>query len=120
MSLAVCVSSGIARRDHVGEYYALLATAGGGMVFFVAPANLMTLFLGLEWFSIALYILCALDTTGDVARGRAQVPDRRQLRLGDAALRLRARLRLDRRARLRKIAARRARRDDALSSRASR
>ena len=25
------------------------------------PANLMTLFLGLEWFSIALYILCAID-----------------------------------------------------------
>ena len=26
------------------------------------PANLMTLFLGLEWFSIALYIMCAIDT----------------------------------------------------------
>jgi len=32
------------------------------MVFFVGASNLMTLFLGLEWFSIALYILCALDT----------------------------------------------------------
>jgi NADH-quinone oxidoreductase subunit N len=50
------------RRDHVGEYYALLAAAGGGMAFFVSAGNLMTLFLGLEWFSIALYILCALDT----------------------------------------------------------
>jgi NADH-quinone oxidoreductase subunit N len=59
---AVLVSFGDRRRDHVGEYYALLAAAGGGMVFFVSAGNLMTLFLGLEWFSIALYILVALDT----------------------------------------------------------
>ena len=32
------------------------------MVFFVTASNLMTLFLGLEWFSIALYVLCAMDT----------------------------------------------------------
>ena len=56
------VSWGEKRRDHAGEYYALLAAAGAGMVFFVTAGNLMTLFLGLEWFSIALYILCALDT----------------------------------------------------------
>ncbi len=31
------------------------------MAFFVGAANLMTLFLSLEWFSIALYILCAID-----------------------------------------------------------
>ena len=49
------------REDHVGEYYALLAAAGAGMVFFVAGNNLITLFLGLEWFSICLYILCAID-----------------------------------------------------------
>ena len=30
-------------------------------MFFVQANNLMTLFLGLEWFSIALYVLCALD-----------------------------------------------------------
>jgi NADH-quinone oxidoreductase subunit N len=48
-------------RAHVAEYYALLAAAGAGMVFFVSAANLMTLFLGLEWFSICLYILCAID-----------------------------------------------------------
>jgi len=47
--------------DHIGEYYALLATAGAGMCFFVQAENLMTLFLGLEWFSICLYILCAID-----------------------------------------------------------
>ena len=61
-ALTVLVSWGERRRDHAGEYYALLAAAGAGMVFFVTSSNLMTLFLGLEWFSIALYILCALDT----------------------------------------------------------
>jgi NADH-quinone oxidoreductase subunit N len=61
-ALSVLVSWGEARRDNGGEYYALLAAAGAGMVFFVTASNLMTLFLGLEWFSIALYILCALDT----------------------------------------------------------
>jgi NADH-quinone oxidoreductase subunit N len=50
------------RRDNHGEYYALLTAAGAGMVFFVGAENLMTLFLGLEWFSLCLYILCALDT----------------------------------------------------------
>ena len=49
------------RKEHVGEYYALLAAAGGGMVFLVQASNLMTLFLGLEWFSICLYILCAIE-----------------------------------------------------------
>ena len=47
--------------DHIAEYYALLATAGAGMVFLASASNLMTLFLGLEWFSICLYILCAID-----------------------------------------------------------
>jgi NADH-quinone oxidoreductase subunit N len=59
---AVLAAWGDRRRDHVGEYYALLTAAGGGMIFFVSAGNLMTLFLGLEWFSIALYILVALDT----------------------------------------------------------
>jgi NADH-quinone oxidoreductase subunit N len=49
------------RDDHIGEYYALLAAAGGGMCFLAQADNLMTLFLGLEWFSICLYILCAID-----------------------------------------------------------
>ena len=45
---------------HATEYYALLATAASGMAFFVAANNLMTLFLGLEWFSLSLYVLCAI------------------------------------------------------------
>ncbi len=61
-ALTVLLSWGERRRDHAGEYYALLTAAAAGMAFFVTAGNLMTLFLGLEWFSIALYVLCALDT----------------------------------------------------------
>jgi NADH-quinone oxidoreductase subunit N len=46
--------------EHAGEYYALLATAAAGMAFFVQAENLMLLFLGLEWFSISLYVMCAI------------------------------------------------------------
>ncbi len=59
--IAVAVSYGDRLRNHVAEFYALLAAAGGGMIFLVQANNLMTLFLGLEWFSISLYILCAID-----------------------------------------------------------
>jgi NADH-quinone oxidoreductase subunit N len=60
--LATAISySGRSRDEHVGEYYSLLAAAGAGMAFFVAANNLMTLFLALEWFSLCLYILCAID-----------------------------------------------------------
>jgi NADH-quinone oxidoreductase subunit N len=47
-------------RDRVAEYYVLLLAAVAGMAFFVAANNLMTLFLGLEWFSICLYVLTAI------------------------------------------------------------
>ncbi len=50
------------RHENHAEYYALLATAGAGMVFFVGAENLMTLFLGLEWFSLCLYVLVAIDS----------------------------------------------------------
>jgi NADH-quinone oxidoreductase subunit N len=58
----VLVSWAEKRRDEHGEYYSLLAAAGAGMVFFVGAENLMTLFLGLEWFSLCLYILVAFDS----------------------------------------------------------
>ena len=57
----VLASWGERRRANHAEYYALLATAGAGMAFFVSADNLMTLFLGLEWFSLCLYILVAFD-----------------------------------------------------------
>ena len=60
-AVVVFASWGERRRENHAEYYALLATAGAGMVFFVGADNLMTLFLGLEWFSLCLYILVAID-----------------------------------------------------------
>jgi NADH-quinone oxidoreductase subunit N len=47
--------------ERSGDYYALLLAAVAGMTFFVAANNLMTLFLGLEWFSICLYVLTAIS-----------------------------------------------------------
>ena len=60
LSVLVSYSERI-RSDYVAEYYALLVTAAAGMCFLLQAHNLMTLFLGLEWFSIALYVLCAVD-----------------------------------------------------------
>ena len=59
----------------------------------------MTLFLGLEWFSIALYVLCAIDIdlAGSLEAGLKYLIVG-SVGVGDAALRLRARLRRDRRA----------------------
>jgi NADH-quinone oxidoreductase subunit N len=59
------------RGRDAAEFYALLAAAGGGMAFLVQANNLMTLFLALEWFSVALYILCAieLDVVGSLEAG---------------------------------------------------
>ena len=47
-------------RERMVEYYALLLAAVAGMGFFAQANNLMTLFLSLEWFSVALYILTAI------------------------------------------------------------
>jgi len=60
-ALAVLTSYGEKTKEHVAEYYALLAAAGAGMLFLAQASNLMTIFLALEWFSICLYILCAID-----------------------------------------------------------
>jgi NADH-quinone oxidoreductase subunit N len=59
--VAVLVSYTEHRHGHVAEYCALLATAAAGMMFLTQANSLLTLFLGLEWFSISLYILCAID-----------------------------------------------------------
>ncbi|HLX31338.1 MAG TPA: NADH-quinone oxidoreductase subunit N [Gaiellaceae bacterium] len=49
------------RDDHIAEFFALLLASAAGMAFFVGAANLITLFLSLEWFSISLYVMCAID-----------------------------------------------------------
>ena len=61
---AVAVLLSVGERwseEHLAEYYALLTAVGAGMTFFVEASNLLTLFLGLEWFSIGLYVLTAID-----------------------------------------------------------
>ncbi len=91
---AVLVAVNDRRRANIGEFFSLLTAAAAGMAFFVTAQGLMTLFLGLEWFSIALYILTAMEMQPPpVARGGAQVPHRRLVRLGHPPLRLRAHLR---------------------------
>jgi NADH-quinone oxidoreductase subunit N len=57
---AVLVGSGRI-REHEPEFMALLLASTAGMTFFVGAANLMVMFLALEWFSIALYVMCAID-----------------------------------------------------------
>ncbi len=63
----------IARRndDHIAEFFSLLLACAAGMCFFVGSANLMVMFLSLEWFSIALYVMCAIDydTEGSLEAG---------------------------------------------------
>jgi NADH-quinone oxidoreductase subunit N len=49
------------RNEHIAEFFSLLLACAAGMTFFVGSANLMVMFLSLEWFSIALYIMCAID-----------------------------------------------------------
>jgi NADH-quinone oxidoreductase subunit N len=63
LATALLAVEHVGRRDdeHVAEFFALLLAAAAGMAFFVGAANLMTLFLSLEWFSIALYVMCAID-----------------------------------------------------------
>jgi len=43
---------------HQGEYYALFLFATVGMMLLAAATSFLTVFLGLEMFSLALYILC--------------------------------------------------------------
>src|SRR2546422_1943691 len=43
---------------HQGEYYALLLAATIGMMLLAAATSFVTVFLGLEMLSLALYILC--------------------------------------------------------------
>jgi NADH-quinone oxidoreductase subunit N len=47
--------------DHIAEFFSLLLACAAGMAFFIGSANLMVMFLSLEWFSIALYVMCAID-----------------------------------------------------------
>src|SRR6266702_3689342 len=47
---------------HQGEYYALMLLATIGMMLMAAATSFLTVFLGLEMLSLALYILCSFVT----------------------------------------------------------
>ena len=61
ITLATVLTGAERVKEHESEFYALLLASAAGMAFFVGAANLMTMFLSLEWFSIALYVMCAID-----------------------------------------------------------
>src|SRR6185312_4909585 len=54
-------TASLGNDDHIAEFFLLLLACSAGMAFFVGSANLMVMFLSLEWFSIALYVMCAID-----------------------------------------------------------
>ncbi len=72
--LVVLLSRHYIQREGIdfGEYYALLMFSTCGLTLFVSGKDLIILFLGLEVFSISLYILCGFN--------------RHQLRSAEAAL----------------------------------
>ncbi len=59
--LSVLLSPGYIKRQgvvHQGEYYALLLLATIGMMILAAAQSFLTVFVGIELLSLALYILC--------------------------------------------------------------
>jgi NADH-quinone oxidoreductase subunit N len=64
LSALVAVVLGVRGRaldGRHGEFHALVLCAVAGMGLLVGASGFVTLFIGLELFSIALYVLCALD-----------------------------------------------------------
>ena len=59
--LGILLSPGYLKRlniIHQGEYYALMLLATIGMMIMAAATSFLTIFLGIEMLSLALYILC--------------------------------------------------------------
>ena len=56
--LSVHEAAGVDRR---GEFAGLILTATAGMVLVAGAGDLITIFLGIEILSVALYVLCALE-----------------------------------------------------------
>lgn len=72
--LALLLAGDQARRQaytHRTEFYALFLSAGLGMLLMAAAVNLVLIFLGLELFSLALYLLCIYPTTRSSAQEAA-------------------------------------------------
>jgi len=61
LAAVVLAVRGRADDKRHGEFHALLLASVCGMGLFAAAGSFVTLFIGLELFSIALYVMCALD-----------------------------------------------------------
>ena len=63
--LTVLISPRYLRAVHLdfGEYYALVLSAAVGMMLLAAATSLMTIFLGIELLSVALYVLSSFART---------------------------------------------------------
>jgi len=64
-TLGILLSPAYLKRinlPHLGEYYALMLLATIGMMLMAAATSFLTVFLGLEMLSLALYILCGFVT----------------------------------------------------------
>jgi NADH-quinone oxidoreductase subunit N len=58
--LSLLLTAGVGREDQVGGATALMMWSACGAMLMAGAANLMTIFLGLELLSLALYALCGL------------------------------------------------------------
>ncbi|HEV2474005.1 MAG TPA: NADH-quinone oxidoreductase subunit N [Chthonomonadales bacterium] len=66
-SLGIALSPAYLKRlklIHQGEYYALMLLGTLGMMIMAAASSFLTIFLGLEMLSLALYILCGFARRG--------------------------------------------------------
>ena len=81
--LSILISPGYLNRRglHYGEYYALILGATAGMMILTHALSLMTIFLGIELLSIALYILSGFAMTEE----RSQEAGLKYLLLGGFA-----------------------------------
>lgn len=68
--LTILLSAGRGEQDKSG-YLALVLWSAMGMILMGAAGNLMTIFLGLELFSLALYVMVAFDPARSVAKEAA-------------------------------------------------
>ena len=73
--LTLLLSTTLGREDQAAGGVALVLWAASGAMLMAGAANLMTIFLGLELLSLALYCLCSLGPRATRARIGAQVPD---------------------------------------------
>ncbi|MBA3392447.1 MAG: NADH-quinone oxidoreductase subunit N [Deltaproteobacteria bacterium] len=63
VTAAAALMSTAHQREHdwqVGEYYGLLLLSASGMVMLAQAANLVTIFLGIETMSVAVYVMVAM------------------------------------------------------------